>query len=93
MVSNCFAEDVSAWPAWPRAREFQSTVFSCVAGVAKPDPEIYLKAIRGMGVDPHTAVFIGDGIDDELAGAEKAALPSVDTQNRQLIDTSKPAIN
>lgn len=74
VVSNGFAEDVRAWPAWPLARAFQSTVFSCVAGVAKPDPEIYLKAIRELGVEPDTAVYIGDGGDDELAGAEKAGL-------------------
>jgi hypothetical protein len=23
VISNCFAEDVSAWPAWPLARRFQ----------------------------------------------------------------------
>jgi HAD superfamily hydrolase (TIGR01509 family) len=74
VISNCFAEDVSGWPAWPLAREFQQTVFSCVAGLAKPDPEIYLKAIRGLGVQPDTAVFIGDGGDDELAGAQRAGL-------------------
>jgi HAD superfamily hydrolase (TIGR01509 family) len=74
VVSNCFAEDVRGWPAWPLAREFQQTVFSCVAGVAKPDPAIYLKAIRGLGIEPDTAVFIGDGGDDELAGAESAGL-------------------
>jgi FMN phosphatase YigB (HAD superfamily) len=44
VVSNCFAEDVSAWPTWPLAREFQCSVFSFEARVAKPDPEIYLKA-------------------------------------------------
>lgn len=74
VVSNGFAEDVCAWPAWPLAHAFHSTVFSCLAGVAKPDPEIYLKAIKELGVEPDAAVYIGDGGDDELAGAEKAGL-------------------
>lgn len=74
VVSNCFAGDVGAWSAWPLAREFQQTVFSCVAGVAKPNLEIYLKATRGLRVEPDAAVFIGDGGDDELAGAERAGL-------------------
>ena len=74
VISNCFAEDVSAWPTWPLAREFQCAVFSYVVGVAKPDPGIYLKATRGLGVESDTAVFIGDGGDDELVGAERTGL-------------------
>lgn len=74
VISNCFAEDVSSWSTWPLAPEFQCSVFSCVAGLAKPDPEIYLKATRGLGVEPDTAIFIGDGGDGELVGAGKAGL-------------------
>ena len=74
VVSNCFAEDVSAWSTWPLAREFQCSVFSYAAGVAKPDPAIYLKATRGLGVEPEATVFIGDGGDGELVGAQQAGL-------------------
>lgn len=74
VVSNCFAEDVRAWPLWPLAPHFKCPVFSCAAGVAKPDPEIYLKATRGLGVEPDEAIFVGDGGDDELSGAERASL-------------------
>jgi len=74
VVSNCFAEDVRAWSTWPLARQFQYSIFSYAAGVAKPDPAIYLRATRGLGVEPETTVFIGDGGDDELVGAEQAGL-------------------
>ena len=74
VISNGFAEDVHAWPTWPLAREFEGRVFSCEAVLAKPDPEIYRKAMRELGVEPATTIYVGDGGDDELAGAERAGL-------------------
>lgn len=74
VVSNCFPEDVLGWSNSSVAREFQCSVFSFAEGIAKPDPEIYLRAIRRLGVQSATAVYIGDGGDDELAGADRAGL-------------------
>lgn len=74
VISNCFSEDVLAWSTCPLAREFQCTAFSFAEGVAKPAPEIYLRAVSRLGVEPATAVFIGDGGDNELAGAAHAGL-------------------
>lgn len=74
VVSNCFAEDVVAWPRCALASEFDCTVFSFEVGLAKPDPEIYLKATRWLGVDAADACFVGDGTDGELSGAGEAGL-------------------
>lgn len=74
VVSNCFGEDVDGWSAWPLAREFQCTVFSFAEGISKPDPRSYLTATRRLGVEPASALFIGDGGDGELAGAEQAGI-------------------
>ena len=74
VLSNCFKEDVLAWATWPLAHAFQCTAFSFTEGVAKPDPEIYLRAVHRLGVQPEAAMFIGDGGDNELAGAEEAGL-------------------
>jgi len=49
-------------------------MFSCAEHVAKPDPEIYLRALGRLGAKPAEAVYIGDGADDELVGAERAGL-------------------
>ena len=51
IVSNCFAEDVAAWPHCYLSSRFDCTVFSCEAGLAKPDPRIYIEAIRRLGVE------------------------------------------
>lgn len=74
VVSNCFAEDVAAWPHSPLASRFDCTVFSFESGLVKPDPEIYTEAARGLDVDVSDTWFIGDGGHDELAGAEQAGL-------------------
>jgi putative hydrolase of the HAD superfamily len=74
VVSNGFAEDVAAWSTCPLAHRFQCAVFSCAEGVAKPDSEIYLRAVAWLNARPATTLFVGDGGDDELAGAERAGL-------------------
>ena len=74
VVSNGFKEDVLPWSGSPFASAFQCTAFSCEEGVAKPTPEIYLRAMHRLGAQPDTTVYIGDGADDELAGAEQAGL-------------------
>ena len=52
-------------------------MFSFEVGVAKPDPAIYLEAARRLRVDVSETCFIGDGADEELAGAERAGLHAI----------------
>jgi FMN phosphatase YigB (HAD superfamily) len=74
IVSNCCAEDVTAWPGCSLASRVDGALFSFEAGLAKPHPEIYVEATRRLRVDVSEAWFIGDGGDGELAGAERAGL-------------------
>ena len=74
VISNGFKEDVLPWSDWGLAPAFQCAVFSCDEGVAKPNPEIYLRAVRRMAVPPEATVYVGDGGDNELAGAERVGL-------------------
>ena len=73
-ISNCMAEDVVAWPASVLAAQFSCAVFSFEAGVVKPDARIYLNALEQLGVRAQDALYVGDGGDNELAGAERAGL-------------------
>jgi putative hydrolase of the HAD superfamily len=73
-ISNCMAEDVVAWPQSAFAPHFQCAVFSHAARAVKPDAQVYLDAVTRLGVQPAEALYIGDGGDDELAGAERAGL-------------------
>ena len=73
-ISNCMAEDVAAWPECAFAPQFGCAVFSFAAGMVKPDAGIYIAALERLGVHAEEALYIGDGGDDELAGAERAGL-------------------
>jgi len=56
---------------------FDVTVFSCSVGLRKPDPRIYRLACEELGVEPADALFVGDGANDELAGAERVGMRAV----------------
>ena len=74
VISNCFAEDVAAWPQCSLASDFDCAVWSFEVGLAKPDPEIYIEATRRLQVDVSETWVIGDGMHEELSGAERAGL-------------------
>ena len=42
---------------------------SCVVGMKKPDPQIYLLVCEKLGVNPEDCVYVGDGGSNELTGA------------------------
>ena len=77
MISVCSEEVPLLWSETEFADLFDSTVFSATCGLRKPDPEIYLLACRELDVEPHEAVFVGDGANDELAGAERVGMRAV----------------
>lgn len=43
---------------------FDALVYSCVEGVSKPEPEIYLLALARLGAAPDEAVFVDDRNDN-----------------------------
>ncbi|MFW5747970.1 MAG: HAD family hydrolase, partial [bacterium] len=65
------------WPGSPLEDLFDTVVFSCEAGYAKPEPEIYRIALERLGAEADEAVFIGDGSSGELEGARRAGLDTV----------------
>ena len=77
LISVC-SEDVPArWPESDLAGLFDVETFSSQCGLMKPDPEIYLLTTRALGVEPADCLFVGDGANDELAGAERVGIRPV----------------
>lgn len=74
LVSNCTEEEVQGWRDCELAPLFDTVVFSYEAGAAKPDPAIYRQALARLGLQPHEAVFVGDGGSSELEGAERIGI-------------------
>ena len=77
LVSNADAMEIAAWEDSPVAGLFDCVVFSCYAGYAKPEPEIYRICLGELGVEPVDSVFVGDGGSDELRGARELGITTV----------------
>lgn len=43
----------------------------------KPDPEIFLRAARKLGVDPAQCIFIGDSPTSDIAGAHRVGMKTI----------------
>jgi putative hydrolase of the HAD superfamily len=77
LITVCSEDVVDVWEETPFAGVFDSVVFSCSCGYLKPDPRIYELALRKLGVEGREAIFVGDGTNDELAGAEGVGMRAV----------------
>jgi putative hydrolase of the HAD superfamily len=77
LISACSEDVPVVWPETEFDGLLDATVFSCAVGLTKPDPRVYALACEQLGVQPGEAVFVGDGANDELAGAERAGLKAV----------------
>lgn len=77
MISACSQDVPDVWERTPFGSLFDSAVFSCSVGVSKPDPRIYELAAEELGVDPGDCLFVGDGANDELPGAERAGMTAL----------------
>ncbi len=56
---------------------FDRIVSSGTEGVEKPDPEIFLRAVRRMGVEPAEAMYVGNKVDTDARAAQSAGLYGV----------------
>jgi putative hydrolase of the HAD superfamily len=77
MISVCTEDVPQVWDETPLGREFDAAVFSCEVGVSKPDRRIYEIACQRLGVEAEDCLFVGDGANDELPGAERAGMTAL----------------
>jgi len=77
LISVCTQDVPEAWDETPLAGMLDETVFSCDVGISKPDPRIYEIACERLGVEPAECLFVGDGANDELPGAERVGMTAV----------------
>jgi putative hydrolase of the HAD superfamily len=77
LITVCSEDVPHLWPETPFAKLFDAAVFSCSVGLRKPDPRIYQLACEELAVDAEEAMFVGDGANDELAGAQRVGMRAV----------------
>jgi HAD superfamily hydrolase (TIGR01549 family) len=59
------------------AKYFDYIVLSRDLGVRKPDPEIFIFALRSMWIKGSEAVHVGDSLEDDVQGGKNAGLKTV----------------
>jgi putative hydrolase of the HAD superfamily len=74
LISMCSGDVADVWEETEFAPHLDDTVFSCAVGLRKPEPPIYELACERLGVEPQDCLFVGDGANDELAGAERVGM-------------------
>jgi putative hydrolase of the HAD superfamily len=77
LITVCSEEVEQVFPETELAGLFDAEVFSNAVALSKPDPRIYLHCCELLGVEPHEAVFVGDGANDELAGARRVGMEAI----------------
>ena len=77
LITVCSEDVPDVWAETPFSDLFDVTVFSCSVGMRKPDPRIYHLACEKLHVEPGEAMFVGDGANDELAGAQRVGMEAV----------------
>jgi putative hydrolase of the HAD superfamily len=77
LVSNADVIEIAGWSESPLAELFDTQLFSCFVGCAKPDLEIYQRCLRELDLTAAECLFVGDGGSNELVGAREAGLTTV----------------
>ena len=77
LISVCSEEVPAVWPATELAGLFDAETFSSQCGLVKPEPEIYLRTAEALEVEASECLFVGDGANDELAGAERVGMTAI----------------
>lgn len=77
LISNCSHIAVKVWDTTPFPTLFDATVFSCLVGITKPDPRIYQLALQKLNVAARDCLYIGDGGDQELIGANQTGMQAI----------------
>lgn len=77
LITDCPIEVPTLWPETPFVSLIDVAVFSCIAGLKKPDPRIYLLACEQLGVTPDECLYVGDGGSRELSGAAAVGMHPV----------------
>ena len=82
VLSNCYLEEVEAWPTSPLAQHFSGAAFSYEIGARKPDLDAYLAATDTLELSPKDCAFVGNGGSNELQGARDTGFALVVHQNQ-----------
>lgn len=74
IISNAYEEEIYQILAEVDLSGFDIVVGSDTVRKAKPDPEVFLYAVKKLSIPPKEAVYVGNDIEKDYKGAEKAGM-------------------
>lgn len=77
LLTNCSPSVLHTLSRTGLPRYFASLSFSFQLGANKPDQRVYKAAAAELGSPPERCVFIGDGENDEFAGAKAVGMKTI----------------
>jgi putative hydrolase of the HAD superfamily len=92
LISDCSSELPVLWKETVFPPLFDVTVFSCLAGMKKPNPSIFRLACKELQVACESCVYVGDGGSKELSGAADVGMVPIlllDEQEQNNADTHR----
>jgi putative hydrolase of the HAD superfamily len=69
VISNISKNGIPFWNASPLSRLVDAIAMSCLLGIQKPDPRMYMTVCKLLGVQPNACLYVADGWNNELKGA------------------------
>lgn len=74
LVTNVSNLDFADWYKTDLAPLIKPAITSFKVGVMKPDPVIYERCLEALGIEAAEAIYVGDGGNNELLGADRAGM-------------------
>jgi len=75
IITGGYEEDIEKiLPKSGLSRFFEVCVGVNTTGKRKPHPKAFKYALKQLGIKPHEAIFVGDDLEADYVGAEKAGL-------------------
>jgi putative hydrolase of the HAD superfamily len=74
LLSDCSPSEVDIWPITPFSDYFDTTIFSSVVKLKKPDIRIFQLAAKKLHVKANECIYVGNGGSNEIAGSYESGM-------------------
>lgn len=74
LISNCYSEEAVVIKNSILYPYFDAVCLSYDEGLAKPNPDIYIRCMQKLNVRAEDCLYIGDGGSDELEAAQRVGM-------------------
>ena len=77
IIANQSAGTAERLEKWGLMDFISLVISSAEEGVAKPDPEIFLRALKRADCKPKDAIMVGDRLDNDISPAKKLGMKTI----------------